>query len=1499
MSNKSINPPLYDINGYTDLELYEILDLVNPTDRELEAKILMEIHKYEKIGTKSAKRLSAFFDDIYNHFFETEESDIEEGFDVNLIEGEDGKMSGEFTPGLLKEQNDNLEDYIDNVSKQYQLNEDENVGSIAGKKTMQETKEEEKERLELIGNVKNPMKNKVTPMQNMLEKGNPDDPQETTVGYTRDLEYSKGKLNPILQQTTKRIISIDSQYRSDKRTMPTEFTFNLSEPLKDVISLKLYSVQIPYTWYTIGKAYGNNFFYFKGRADGIDNVSGIHDIKVEIEPGNYSPTELIETVNESINNLKSTSTDVSMGVTQFTYNKNTSLTTSIIDIKKSYNESSYELLFENEAIPNYLGLNYITYSVGNIRSLYTNYNAGDTFTLTNTNNYLNVEVYQDDYLNVDSSFNILIPIGSYTRSNIITALDASIKSNDRFITSTIYGNSIQSEVCGKDAGGNKVSTTDLSFVDLNLKLSRSNILNNVGSNTKVKVSFYDIQSYSVTFNDSYFTVDDSSDIIGSIGTLLTKSFTVNAISVSQVPTNTVLCIIKPKFFNGSSLTNPNGVTITHEIKSRNTFYADYSTSEDLLNALLYAFQQYTDVNTNSKLFGSSSRVGENITINVNKDDRIWTNTNISLDSAFGFESREYKLNEIIGETPSSEQSGNYQISTSPFLELKPNIDAFSTVVNNNLQGINDIKIEVPNTDDNTSYSLLQYIEAINIGIRNFDSANNNILNSQSVGEYDNSTAFPLGTHSYLQNNRFSVYLDVNKVFDETNYEIDFNGSIFEKTNAVFTSKIYEFTDIHADIQINPTGLTNDSYENLTFSSTSGVGTNAEVNVVVSGGKITSSYITQDKRGSGYSVGDTLTIDGSNIGGISGLDATYVVSTVGLGGSLGVIRNRLLDLSRNVEHQATTTTASFNIKPSDIIFTIRPKNKNSPEVGSVNGNEYDSNIVLRLGNITNSERNQYVNENYPDAGDINNLDIGVIDINNNETLVFKQMDDIINYYVIPVLKLYTDPISNKNIFEDMGFNVLIPDATQFNIILTPNIKKQLVAKNYDIHYRDPNNSINTWESNLFLSELMTTNALDISFELPNTDQYKIIDSSNNIIDISNTNVDTSGNILDINGNILGSGGTVIDINGVNINVNGFIIALIDENGRVSNFGEFELPSLVPFNLLTGNNIITINAVEDGVFTKTESNNIKLTIPSGEYFRDTLITAINTEIENSLNNNSNVFGSFVQMIQINDEFRVKILMNVSREYVTTDFNLVFYDNLSFATCTSGASSVQNTTWDTTIGWIMGFREYTLYDLSVTDPAANIVDNVFGNQLTVKGDTGLSTNLYNYFLLCLDDYNQSHLNDGLVTVTNTDTSIPLPSYTNRSDFVCDPVTGQKVYSASSKLTQNRIYAIQSAEDSANNDVSVGTSVSSKSYGTGPFVTDVFGLIPIKVSGLENGSSYVEFGGTLQNQERSYFGPVNIQRMTVRLATDRGNLVDLNKANWSFSLICEQLNKLEPPSS
>ena len=49
--------------------------------------------------------------------------------------------------------------------------------------------------------------------------------------------------------------------------------------------------------------------------------------------------------------------------------------------------------------------------------------------------------------------------------------------------------------------------------------------------------------------------------------------------------------------------------------------------------------------------------------------------------------------------------------------------------------------------------------------------------------------------------------------------------------------------------------------------------------------------------------------------------------------------------------------------------------------------------------------------------------------------------------------------------------------------------------------------------------------------------------------------------------------------------------------------------------------------------------------------------------------------------------------------------------------------------------------------------------------------------------------------------------------------------------------------------------------------------------------------YGPDLQANERVYFGPVDIERVRVRLIDDKGNTVNLNGVDWSFTLSIEQL--------
>jgi hypothetical protein len=341
--------------------------------------------------------------------------------------------------------------------------------------------------------------------------------------------------------------------------------------------------------------------------------------------------------------------------------------------------------------------------------------------------------------------------------------------------------------------------------------------------------------------------------------------------------------------------------------------------------------------------------------------------------------------------------------------------------------------------------------------------------------------------------------------------------------------------------------------------------------------------------------------------------------------------------------------------------------------------------------------------------------------------------------------------------------------------------------------------------------------------------------------------------------------------------------------------------------TGSNIFSFTAYEDGVYTDSKVNDIQIALDIYQsdgihgisYTRDLLISTINSKLASDPRS----FGTYLDLTNRDAYYNyyITIRPNINKVYTANDYKIVFYDTVSYVKCFVGASGVQNTTWDSTLGWILGFRNSTYFILNKPD-GTHLLAADSNNIITLISDTAVSTNLYNYFLICLDDFNLNHLNDGLITITGQDTSVPLPSYADRSNFQCDPVTKKLTYNANStsatdknsQLTQNQLYSLTqkvNAKNATTSNILGGQTATS--YGRGPFSNDVFAMIPMKLAGLANGSYFVEYGGTLQNNNRHYFGPININRMKVRLISDKGNTVDLNGTNWSFSFLCQQLYK------
>ena len=74
-------------------------------------------------------------------------------------------------------------------------------------------------------------------------------------------------------------------------------------------------------------------------------------------------------------------------------------------------------------------------------------------------------------------------------------------------------------------------------------------------------------------------------------------------------------------------------------------------------------------------------------------------------------------------------------------------------------------------------------------------------------------------------------------------------------------------------------------------------------------------------------------------------------------------------------------------------------------------------------------------------------------------------------------------------------------------------------------------------------------------------------------------------------------------------------------------------------------------------------------------------------------------------------------------------------------------------------------------------------------------------------------------------------------------------------------------------------------------PSTNNLMAIIPVNQNGMAFGDVFVEKANTIGLNIRNYFGPVDIERIEVKLYDDKGNILDLNGSEWSFSVLTTQL--------
>ena len=768
---------VYNVDSYSDTDLFKILDLINPTDRELEAKILFFIKKYQETMSADSIKLAQFFKDIHSRFFEEFTEDAEE-FTEN-IEGFEGIN---FTP-------------VNKRPKAFTESQTPNVNELT---------------------------------------------------YINPLPYAPNKLNPLLKQTIKRLVVVDSTFREWKGTTSigeksysTNFNVNFSEVLKDVVSLTLTSFQIPYSWYTINNDYGSNFFYIKGNSPGIND--GNHDFKISVTPGNYTAIELNTAISQNIDELKNNNKDIYFNSTDICYNVNTCKSTLNIGITNIYDYSNYTFSFGNWLVPWYdaidatygnrkknisafLGFNYANYSTNSIYSYRTisqsilNTNINNNM-IDETNNTIKiVQYWNDDSFSIVDYSNNSQNIQKY--NTIILTLNTSSK-----ISATQILNDINYQM---KSSSFLDSSSDISFVPIT-----DSSLNNYGN------SYF---KWTIKLNRSKTVNQLNSRIVVILPNIPDDNIWVGRTSIFGFPSyinemNNLIAetpVINQSYkFDGVSIFLK-CILPGYDLSTNDISYAFpnnfYSLNNFMYNTNLYLFQNV----------GNASDTKSDYVLRTDGKKTDLTNSSVSLDTNSYLNIKLDVIATIYGNQFSYDISNSFLNIPGEFIETKIDVNPvitsdfieneevvykkiYSGTLINIFSSFNFSKgsslITINSNDSkymksNVSYNVLTTTSSSG-GIQGLQDYINSLLNNYS----DSSGSYPLNRSSivFQQNSTNTSYYDysmtiiVKKILTESDYVLNLYDEGNMKGNTITESTFFSRYNLQSDELIYKTDFRINSY----------------------------------------------------------------------------------------------------------------------------------------------------------------------------------------------------------------------------------------------------------------------------------------------------------------------------------------------------------------------------------------------------------------------------------------------------------------------------------------------------------------------------------------------------------------------------------------------------------------------------------------------------------------------------------------------------------------
>jgi len=259
----------------------------------------------------------------------------------------------------------------------------------------------------------------------------------------------------------------------------------------------------------------------------------------------------------------------------------------------------------------------------------------------------------------------------------------------------------------------------------------------------------------------------------------------------------------------------------------------------------------------------------------------------------------------------------------------------------------------------------------------------------------------------------------------------------------------------------------------------------------------------------------------------------------------------------------------------------------------------------------------------------------------------------------------------------------------------------------------------------------------------------------------------------------------------------------------------------------------------------------------------------------------------------------IINITENPIT----LIFYDNK--------VSTFEDTHINNSFGWLLGFRNITCSGDEIYS------SYTFSESITSEYISFIPT--IKYFVVTADDHNHNQSNKSLVQLSQGKEYIkPTPYYKNVNETTTYYRSNASAYYSNStpntnttinndicgniclntlsrdnlspwsevydhrKLTKKQLYT-----QAAINDTNKETQIKIEQQN----MSNILAIIPFEAKSLLWGQSI--FFSDKNQYSREYHGPVDIEKLSIKIYDDKGHILNLNGQDWSMTLLSKHLYK------